>query len=86
MVVAVHDCDFAGLLAAAILALLTPLPRDTRALEREDGEAVGAVGFTSLILDRGGSIQQLLGRIGEARSQRRAPAGSRVGDTPGEGG
>lgn len=78
LVAATHDGDLAGLLAATVLALLAPLPRDARALEREDGEAVGAVGITSLVVDRGGSIQQLLGRIGEARGQRRSPAGSRV--------
>lgn len=85
LVAATHDGDLTGLLAAAVLALLASLPRDARALEREDGEAVGAVGVASLVVDRGGSIQQFLGGIGEARGQRRAPAGSRVYSS-GEGG
>lgn len=79
VVVAVHDCDFAGL-TAAVLAPLAPLPGDAGALEREDGEAVGAVGVVdSLVVGRGGSIQELLGGVGEARGQGRAPAGGGVG-------
>lgn len=80
-----HDGDFAGL-AAAVLALLAPLPRNAGALEREDGEAIGAVGVVaSLVVGRGGSIQQLLGRVGEARGQGRASAGGRVRGAAGRG-
>lgn len=81
-----HDGDFAGL-ATAVLALLAPLPRNAGALEREDGEAIGAVGVVaSLVVGRGGgSIQQLLGRVGEARGQGRASAGGRVRGAAGRG-